>query len=372
MLYISKIFKNKYGVVDTDDWSEEFYTKVELRQIFKLGIKIKGLTEKGIKIVNWTQEPEYIKSLMLGYKFKITDSNYVICDYKPDNGKNVPKFCVDLKGMSQRNRYKFKINKNNLIVMTGKYRGENLYIPCFVGKIEIKWGMYEKVSLSGGSGLVTLYNCFTSCPLLKEIDLKNLVVSKVTNMAGMFSFCSNLQNIDSLGSWNVSNVEFMSDMFLCCGLQNVNALVNWNVENVISMKALFSGCKNLKNIDALVNWNVSHVSNMHTMFSECISLYSIDSLRNWDVSNVRNMESMFSDCRNLQNIDALINWNVTNVTNMDRLFYNCNSLRDIRSLQNWSVDKVESIEDMFVISYRYAKWYVKKVGNRLCISEVKD
>ena len=285
MLYVSRKVDNQYGVVDTEDCIEEFYTKDELRGIHKLGIEIKGITDTGIKIINWEQEPEYIKAKTLHYQLEITLDNKVKVVNKPDD-MPIPNFCCP---------YDYDTDSDGSVTMVGTYQGENLVIPKFVNELEIDWGNHKKVTLSGGLGLVTLDYCFLGRNF-EEIDLSNLDVSKVKNMGMMFSGCYKLQNLDSLRNWDVSNVKDMNGMFSDCGnLQNIDGLVNWNVSNVENMEYMFSNCKSLQNIDSLRNWNVSNVKGMYAMFYSCDKLPDIDALRNWDVSSVENMDAMFSN-----------------------------------------------------------------------------
>ena len=236
MLYVSREEDNWYGIVDTEDGVEEFYTKAELREIHKSGLKIRGITDTGIKIVNWEQEPEYIKAKTLHYQLEITRDNRVKVINKPES-MPIPSFCC------QYNYY--KDNFDGLMEMSGMYAGGNLVIPKFINKLRMHWGNHKKVTLSGGLGLVTLEDCFSECIELEEIYLGNLDVSNVKNMYGMFEYCESLQNIDSLKNWDVSNVE---DMY-----------------------GMFSGCKKLRNIDSLSAWNVSKVEDMRRMFYDCRS-----------------------------------------------------------------------------------------------------
>ena len=270
MLYISRMMNNKYGVIDTDDWTEEFYTKEELRGIHKLGIKIKGITDTGVRIVNWEQEPEFVKARILGYKLEImASSNSVICYNKVEGRKDKPNFCINLSDLNKHSSYKFccDFGIDDFITMEGKYHGESLNVPCFVGRIDIDWGSYKKVTLSGGSGLVTLEECFMDS-MIEEIVAENLNVSSVKTMESMFSGCNNLHSLIGLNNWNVSNVEDMSYMFDdCYSLRDITSLFNWNTSNVKDMTSMFNECHNLQNINSLLNWNVNKVEDMRYMFS---------------------------------------------------------------------------------------------------------
>ena len=58
----------------------------------------------------------------------------------------------------------------------------------------------------------------------------------------MFYKCNSLKSID-VSNWNVSNVEYMWDMFRgCSSLKNID-VSKWDVGNVINMRGMFNGCK---------------------------------------------------------------------------------------------------------------------------------
>lgn len=51
MYYISSQKGNKYGVTDTEDGIEEFYTKEQLMSIYAQGIEVNGLSDENIFVV---------------------------------------------------------------------------------------------------------------------------------------------------------------------------------------------------------------------------------------------------------------------------------------------------------------------------------
>ena len=116
----------------------------------------------------------------------------------------------------------------------------------------------------------------------------------VTDMYGMFQYCSKLQTIPLI---NTSNITNMGEMFSYCNrLQTIPLL---NTSNVTSMYNMFYYCGNLETIPLL---NTSNVTNMEYMFSYCNRLQTIPSL---DTSKVTTMSNMFNDCRSLVSIPAL-------------------------------------------------------------------
>ena len=67
----------------------------------------------------------------------------------------------------------------------------------------------------------------------------------------------------SLDNWDVSNVKFMSYMFLEAALFN-QPINNWNVSNVLNMEQMFKFCESFA--QPLNLWDI-RVNNMDNMFS---------------------------------------------------------------------------------------------------------
>ena len=124
-----------------------------------------------------------------------------------------------------------------------------------------------------------------------------------------------------INNWDVSNVTYMSEMFLGAdgALNSWNAkfnqpLNNWDVSNVTSMYRMFEGAGSFN--QPLNKWNVSKVTNMDRMFASANSFNQ--PLNNWDVSNVTDMGEMFNGATSFN--QPLDNWNVSNVTDMVGMF----------------------------------------------------
>ena len=93
-------------------------------------------------------------------------------------------------------------------------------------------------------GVTDMYGMFQFCSKLQTIPLIN--TSNVTNMGNMFSYCSHLQTIPLL---NTSNVTSMYNMFYyCTGLQTIPLI---DTSNVTDMDSMFYSCSNLTSLPAL-------------------------------------------------------------------------------------------------------------------------
>ena len=108
------------------------------------------------------------------------------------------------------------------------------------------------IDVSGITDMDSLFYEINEKIKVKEIDISEWNVSKVTNMHFLFAKCK----------------EFKSD------------LSSWNVSNVENMESTFYGCKNFTS--DLSNWNVSNVKYMDNMFAGSMEFNS--DLSNWDVS----------------------------------------------------------------------------------------
>jgi len=168
----------------------------------------------------------------------------------------------------------------------------------------------------------------------------------------MFQNCTDLIDISTLSSWDVSNTTSLSRMFeRCSALTNIaiTALDSWNVSNATSLSYMFSACSSLIDVSALESWNVSNATNLSYMFSTCSSLNDISALGSWNISKVTNLSYMFSTCSSLNDISALESWNVSNVENFSYMFYKCSLLEsdDLYALSGWQLTKAKNLNGMF-------------------------
>lgn len=165
-------------------------------------------------------------------------------------------------------------------------------------------------------------NMFESMTTLKGINMVGFDFQNTTNMSGMFHRCFNLQTIEGIDNWNVSNVSDFSGMFRFC-----------------------------RNLSAdLSSWNVSNANIMADMFGNGAMPFDLSS---WDMSNVRHIDAMFYNANisgslfamNLSSctlnhlftvattVNTFNNWNLNNCTGTS-IFWGLN--RDI-TVSNWNI-----------------------------------
>ena len=154
----------------------------------------------------------------------------------------------------------------------------------------------------------------------KDVVIKNLDVSGIEDLRGLFKgLLDGVKTLD-LPGWNTSNVREMDEMFECCDSLTSLDLSDWDTGNVRSMYLMFGSCEKLKSID-LSGWDTSNVKNMCGVFFNCRDLNDLD-LSGWDTSGVVNMYWMFQDCESLQSLD-LSGWDTSSVEYIKDMFDNC-------------------------------------------------
>ncbi|MBO4372221.1 MAG: BspA family leucine-rich repeat surface protein, partial [Bacteroidales bacterium] len=117
---------------------------------------------------------------------------------------------------------------------------------------------------------------FRYLPYLTTIEgIENLNTSEVTNMDGMFLYCTNLTHID-LSHFNTKKVTCMNRMFYKCEKLKVLDLSSFNTTDELSMSQMFEECKNLKTIYINKEWNNTitqgKVTGKSFMFDNCLNL----------------------------------------------------------------------------------------------------
>ena len=178
-----------------------------------------------------------------------------------------------------------------------------------------------------------------------SMNLGNFDTSKVTDMDGMFSYCSSLTSLN-ISSFDTSKVTSMSGMFYDCRSLTSLDVSNFNTSNVVNMGYMFYsyGRAEIKGIE---NFDTSNVYYMHYMFDKCSNLTSLD-LSKWDTSKVKSMENMFSNSKKLEVI-KLCNFDTSKVTEMNKMFNGSTNLKYVYVGSKWTTANATTT-DMFAYS----------------------
>ena len=192
-------------------------------------------------------------------------------------------------------------------------------------------------------------------------DVTKLCTTRVTDMSWMFWDCVDMQFNQPIGSWDVSNVTIMENMFSqeCFdAVKEFNQdISNWDVSNVTNMTSMFSN-NSAFNQD-ISNWDTSSVTSMYVMF--WLSVFNQD-IGDWNTSSVTNMTSMFSSSVFNQDISS---WDVSNVTEMGGMFRNNSAFN--QDIGNWDTSSVTYMNAMFydnsVFNQDIGDWNTSSVTN---------
>ena len=217
------------------------------------------------------------------------------------------------------------------------------YTALSTGKYKISfYSPYTIYAPKDSSYLFSNYTSAIRLTNLTSISFGNFNTSNVTNITGMFHYCSKLTSLN-LSNFNTSNVTNMKEMFRnCSSLTSLN-VSNFNTSNVTDMSSMFNGCSSLTSLN-LSNFNTSSITKMFAMFKDCPKLTSLN-VSNFDTSNVTDMRIMFNNCRALTSLN-LSSFNTSKVTTMSDMFSWCESLTSL-NLSNFNTSNVVDMSAMF-------------------------
>jgi hypothetical protein len=149
----------------------------------------------------------------------------------------------------------------------------------------------------------------------------------------------NYSNYPPIGTWDVSQVTDMSNLF--SGLHYFNEpLKNWDVSSVRNMECMF---KNAKSFNQRIDkWQVNNVTNMKEMFCGASSFNQ--NINYWNIRNVKNMDYMFSGAISFN--QPLGFWNVIDVSSMVGMFKNASSFNQV--IGQWQISRYTNTRDIFL------------------------
>ena len=248
--------------------------------------------------------------------------------------KNVPKFLFDM----------LKSSKAKTIDLRNTSLASNItdLSTAFCNDQAV-----EEIDMTGfdTSHITDMNHMFANCSALTSLNLSwGGNTKNVKNFAWMFANDNNLQTIDGIGEWNVSNATDISHMFACINLDS-NPSTNYKYNF-----AQPQYCGSLTSLD-LSNWGTGKVTNMEAVFWGQKSLTTVGNFSKWNTGNVTNMRDLFAGCENLKfnntALYKLTKWNTSNVTNMRALFADMRSQTDLSCVQSWDTHKVQDMSYMF-------------------------
>ncbi len=238
------------------------------------------------------------------------------------------------------NKISWKVEKDGKLTLSGSGNYQLLKYPY-----ELPWARREDVTSAvvQVSNITSMNHMFYMCSKLTDIDMSKVDISHVTDMGSMFAECSSLENISFGANRNTEYLENMAGMFSgCTRLSNVD-LSGLDTRCVTNMGRMFSRCSALKNID-LTSFDTGNVTNMASMFYQCLNLKELD-LSNFNTAKVTDMKNIFTNCRKLEKLDVS-SFDTSQITDMSEMFASCQSLKSL-DLSNFDTSKVTTMQDMF-------------------------
>ncbi|MEG0726897.1 MAG: BspA family leucine-rich repeat surface protein, partial [Erysipelothrix sp.] len=200
----------------------------------------------------------------------------------------------------------------------------------------------QKVILGTPAGeAISLSNVFANHPVLSNVDLKGLDVSRVTNISGIFGGSLSIRNLD-VSNWDTSNVTSMEGAFFNTQTLLHIDLKDWDTSKVTNMSNMFkeSGLWEVN----FPNWRTGNVTTMSEMFASMPQLYETD-FKNWDTSKVTDFSGMFAFTKGIRDLD-LRAFNTSSATTMASMFYQLGSIQSL-NLSSFDTRKVTDFTGMF-------------------------
>ncbi|MBR6133606.1 MAG: BspA family leucine-rich repeat surface protein [Bacilli bacterium] len=163
--------------------------------------------------------------------------------------------------------------------------------------------------------------------------------------SNMFYMISNLNNIQGVETFDLSNTQIFESGFYNTSIESLGSVSNWNTSSLEKLGSLFNRTK-ITSLDGIENWNTSNFKDIQILFSRNDNLTDISALKNWNITNVENIQGLFSNDISLENIDALSDWNLSNVISIEYMFYKT-AISSVEALRNWKFPKANSMTYTF-------------------------
>lgn len=194
---------------------------------------------------------------------------------------------------------------------------------------------------------LTSFNVLNFLPKLKSLNLSGFSTKNFTSMSFMFASDSMLESLD-LSSFDTSSVTTMKGMF--SGLASIKSLTlsNFDTRNVIDMANMFYWMKEISSLD-LSNFNTEKVTDMSGMFGGMLSLKNLN-ISSFDTKNVTTMANMFANTmlNSLNNGLDLSSFSSQKLVNTERMFVSSSYIKTIYTSLNFNLDSVTRSSDMFL------------------------
>lgn len=185
------------------------------------------------------------------------------------NGEEVENPPFEYEFTEDENTVELHFGKNYPLSQMGL---NNLFPESTVTSVNIPGEAIKRID--------SLEGVFNNCRNLVSVNIGNWDVSNIRNMAGLFFGCEKVELPSSnLGNWDVSNVETMENMFYGCKRLTEFSAPFWDVSKVKNMAGMFSysGVEFVY----MATWDLSKVRDMRRIFAHASNLWGLSLAASW-------------------------------------------------------------------------------------------
>jgi surface protein len=120
--------------------------------------------------------------------------------------------------------------------------------------------------------LTNMDGMFNDCNSLESVDLSDLDTQNVEDMSQLFEYCYSLKEIKGFEKLDFSKVWDFKEMFFSCESLETLDLSSWNTPSAEQTYRMFRDCYALKTIYVGDGWDMSKVNYSSEMFTGSSSL----------------------------------------------------------------------------------------------------
>ena len=178
--------------------------------------------------------------------------------------------------------------------------------------------------------------------------LCNWDVTNVLHMNNMFAGCQNLRSLEGLEQQRTANVQNFKEFISESAVESLKPLSDWNVGDGIDFSCFAKGCYNLKTLEGVEDWNLSSAYSIGAFAADCSSLQNIDAVKKQDVSKVFDASDFARGDSSLNSIEGIADQDLENANTTqtswylgtDGMFSECPSLTDVTPFINLNLSDV--------------------------------
>ena len=188
------------------------------------------------------------------------------------------------------------------------------------------------------SNVTNFSYCFYDNRVNTSINTTGWDVGSGETFFSMFYQCYDLEEIIGIEDWrmreDITNVN-CNVMFRDCRELSLD-VSDWTVGGVANMTGMFRSCYKLGTLD-LGSWDMSNVTSISQMFFSTLDLTTAGNINNWDVSNVTQMSFLFFNADRL--VADTSSWDTSSVVGWSSIMYGLNvqNAAEQTGYNNWDL-----------------------------------